>query len=71
VVIVCGDGQLAIGAVVLVQTKFTVAPESFHPLAFGAGVAVAVIFGGVSAMFNVTVAAAEFPATSVTAPLTA
>ena len=66
--IVCGGGQVAIGAVVLVHTKLTVTLELFHPLASGPGEAVATISGGVKAIFNITLAVAEFPAISVTVP---
>lgn len=67
---VCDGGQLAIGAVVFVQTKFTVTAELFHPAAFDAGVCVAEILGGVKAIFKDTFAVAVFPATSVTVPVT-
>src|SRR5258705_13056424 len=65
VLIVCGGGQVAIGAVVLVQTKLTVTLELFHPLASGTGNTVAMILGGVNAIFSSTFAVAGFPATSV------
>ena len=68
VLMVCGAGQVAIGAVVLVHTKLTVTLELFHPLASGPGEAVATILGGVKAIFNITFAVAEFPATSVALP---
>lgn len=68
VLIVCGGGQVAIGAVVFVQTNVTVTLELFHPLGSGAGDAVATILGGVKAIFNTTFAVAAFPATSVTVP---
>jgi hypothetical protein len=66
----CGGGQLAIGAVVFVQTKLTVTLELFHPFASGAGDGDALIVGGVKAMFSVTFAVAGFPAKSVAVPLT-
>jgi hypothetical protein len=56
--IVCGDGQVAIGAVVFVQSNVTVTLELFHPLGSGAGDAVAMILGGVKAIFNMTFAVA-------------
>src|SRR6266478_1839320 len=43
---VCGVGQLAIGALPAVQVKATVTLELFQPLALGDGEAEAVIFGG-------------------------
>jgi hypothetical protein len=71
VLIVCDGGQVAIGAVVFVHTKLTVTLELFQPLASGDGDVVAVILGGVKAIFNMTLAVAEFPARSVTVPVTA
>lgn len=68
VLIVWGGGQAAIGAVVFVQTKLTVTLELFHPYASGAGDAVAVILGGVTAIFRLTFAVAGFPATSRAVP---
>jgi len=68
VLMVCGGGQVAIGAVVFVQTKLTVTLELFHPLASGTGNTVAMILGGVNAIFSSTFAVAGFPATSVAIP---
>ena len=66
----CDGGQVAIGAVVFVQTKLTVTLELFQPLESGAGEDTAEIFGGVRAMLKVNFVVAEFPATSVTLPVT-
>lgn len=61
---------MAIGAVPGVHVKLTVTLELFQPFAFGEGETAAVIFGGVSPMFNVILVVALFPATSVTVPVT-
>jgi hypothetical protein len=51
-----------------VQVKLTVTFELFHPFALGAGITPAAIFGGVFAMFRVTLVLAVFPALSVAVP---
>ena len=53
-----------------VQMKVTVTEVVFHPPAFGAGDAVAVIVGKELSIFTVTIALDESPATSVTVPVT-
>ena len=59
------------GAVVLVHSKVTVTLELFHPFAFAGGDAVALILGGVKAIFKDTLAGVEgFPARSVAVPTT-
>jgi hypothetical protein len=70
VLMVCACGQVASGAVVLVQVKVTVTAELFQPLALGWGDTEAVICGGTLAMFSVTLAVFVFPAASVTVPVT-
>jgi hypothetical protein len=70
VLTVTGGGQLAIGAVPAAHANPTVTAVLFHPAAFGPGVAVATIAGGLVPMLRVRVAVAEFPATSETVPVT-
>lgn len=67
---VTGEGQATTGAVPAAHTKPIVTFELFHPAPFGAGVPLATIVGGLVPMFSVSVAVAEFPATSVTVPVT-
>ena len=57
-----------IGDAEAVHVNETVTFVLFHPLAFGAGEADAVIVGAVSSRFTVTCAVAELPALSVAVP---
>lgn len=62
---------MSMGAVVLVHSKVTVTLVLFQPFAFAGGDAVALILGGVKAIFNETLAGVEeFPARSVAVPAT-
>ena len=61
---------MAIGAPPAVQVKLTVTFVLLHPAAFGWGVTIGVICGGVLEMFSVMCVDAVFPATSVAVPET-
>ena len=50
--------------------KLTVVSELFHPAAFGVGVTVAAMLGGVLSSFTVTDTVAVFPAVSTAVPTT-
>ena len=64
VVTVTGGLQLATPEPLSVQLKVTVTLLEFHPLAFGAGLMDAVITGGVTSIFTVSVVDPVFPARS-------
>lgn len=66
---VCGEGQLLIGAPPAVHTKLTVTLLLFQPAPLGWGDTLAVMVGAVSEMFSVMLALALFPARSVAVPL--
>lgn len=68
--ITCGAVQEEIPESASAQRNVTVTEDVFHPAAFGAGDALAVMVGAVLSMFTDTDAVAEFPATSVHTPLT-
>src|SRR5262249_3018253 len=53
------------------QVKVTLTSVLFHPAAFGDGVALILIEGGVSSMLMLSVTDAVLPATSVAVPVTA
>jgi hypothetical protein len=57
-----GDWQLTMPDKLGIQLKLTETLLLFHPAAFGAGLAVALIVGAVFSMFSDTVAVAVFPA---------
>src|SRR5438445_529416 len=61
-------GQLVMGEAEGAHRKLIVTDVVFHPAAFGAGDAVAVIRGAVLSMFSVTQACAVLPATSTAFP---
>jgi hypothetical protein len=63
-----GEGQLASPERESEQVKVTVTLEMFHPAAFGAGDADAVMVGGVLSRLTVTEAAEVLPALSTAAP---
>jgi hypothetical protein len=67
---VTAEGQTAIPDSASVHAKLTVTSVLFHPAPFGAGVALAVMFGGVLSMFTVAVAVAVLPLASFTVPET-
>ncbi len=69
VVTLIGDGQEAIPDKVSVHAKVTVTSVLFHPFAFGLGLTVVVMAGGVLSMFNVTAAVAALPALSMAVPV--
>ena len=52
------------------HAKLTVTLELFQPAAFGTGEELGAIVGGLVPMFRVSVVVAEFPAISVTVPVT-
>jgi hypothetical protein len=69
VVVVTGEGQVAIPESASEQVKLTVAlGPKIIPFAFGAGETVALITGGVSSIFSVIEVLPLKPATSVTVP---
>jgi hypothetical protein len=67
---VTGEGQAATPESESLQEKLTVTAVLFHPAELGAGVATAVMTGGVRSRFKVTVVVALCPAASVAVPLT-
>jgi len=63
-------GHVAIPDKASVHVNATATLVLFQPAAFGAGVAVELIVGGVLSIFTVWLAVVLFPATSVAVPLT-